>query len=274
MSDSAPSRIRVYTHNIYARRAEWADRREALTAGVASIQPDIVLFQEEGWTSEYDQTADLLPDGWSVVHSAARSANEASGISVASRWPTELIEEVDLTAGGPPVDEFAWAALIVNVATPSGPIVVVNHFPDAAVDRENERERQALLVTRRVAATCSPDAPVILGGDLDAEPHGKPAIPHRPPVTRRRERLLPANVGCGASVRAVRHARSVSQSAHRRHAELAVSTDRSPLGANRPRRASLALQVETCDLVHDEPADGIWASDHYGLVVDLTPRSV
>ena len=38
----------------------------------------------------------------------------------------------------------------------------------------------------------------------------------------------------------------------------------------RCRRDGLAsLLVESCARVHDRPRDGVWASDHYGLVADL-----
>jgi endonuclease/exonuclease/phosphatase family metal-dependent hydrolase len=272
MSGQAEHRIRVYTHNIYGRRAGWDDRRKVLAEGVARRKPDIILFQEEVWTPDYDQTSDLVPDGWQVAHSTARSAQESSGISIASRWPMAVIEEVDLTEGGPPIDEFAWAALIVSVTTPLGPVVVVNHFPDAAVDRESERERQALAVHRRVRELCDADTPVVLGGDLDAEPHA-------------------------ASLRFLTGLQSIEgESASYTRAwdavhpfEPCVTLDpiRNPLTAgmrNWPYRqidhllvrsapdGLTALQIDACSLMHDEPVDGVWASDHYGLIMDLSSR--
>jgi endonuclease/exonuclease/phosphatase family metal-dependent hydrolase len=270
MSAQVEQRIRIYTHNIYARRAGWDDRRGVLADGVARLQPDIVLFQEEVLTPEYDQTRDLVPDGWHVEHSTARSVQESSGISIASRWPMTVIEEIDLTEGGPPIDEFAWATLIVRVATPLGPVVVVNHFPDAAVDRESERERQALAVHRRITALCDADIPVVLGGDLDAEPQS-------------------------ASLRFLTGLQSIDgESASYQRAwdvvhpfEPCVTLDpiRNPLTAgmrNWPYRqidhllvrsapdGLAALQIDACLIVHDEPAGGVWASDHFGLIADLS----
>ena len=138
-------RIRLYTHNIYARRARWEDRRQVLLAGIAELNPDIILFQEEVWTTSYDQTVDLVGSDRHVVHSRARSKDERSGISVASRWPVLAVHEIDLTIGGPPVDEYAWTTLIVEVDAPPpvGRLIIANHFPDATADRESERERQA-----------------------------------------------------------------------------------------------------------------------------------
>src|SRR5688572_11327574 len=106
-----PGTIRVYTHNIYARRADWPARRELLTDGIAALDPDIVLFQEEVLTADYDQTADLVGPDFHIAHSEGRSEMERSGIAIASRWPIRSAEEIDLTVDGPPIDEYAWAAL-------------------------------------------------------------------------------------------------------------------------------------------------------------------
>jgi endonuclease/exonuclease/phosphatase family metal-dependent hydrolase len=34
-----------------------------------------------------------------------------------------------------------------------------------------------------------------------------------------------------------------------------------------------ALRVDACERIFDEPVDGVWASDHFGLVADLEPFS-
>jgi endonuclease/exonuclease/phosphatase family metal-dependent hydrolase len=272
MNGSTNPRIRIYSHNIYARRAGWNERRAVLVNGIEQLRPDIILFQEEVWTPDYDQTRDLAPDGWSVVHSTARSEQEASGISIASRWPTTLIDEVDLTVGGPPIDEFAWAALIARVSTPTGPIIVVNHFPDAAADRESERERQALLVVRRIADTSEPGVPVVLGGDLDAEPDAASL------------RFLTGVQSLDGESTSFQRA---WDAVHRFEPCVTLDPTRNPLAAGmrgwpyrqidhllvRTAPDGLAeLQVEACSVVHDEPTGGVWASDHFGLIVDFARR--
>ena len=32
-----------------------------------------------------------------------------------------------------------------------------------------------------------------------------------------------------------------------------------------------ALDVDSCSIVHDQPVNGVWASDHYGLLADFEP---
>jgi endonuclease/exonuclease/phosphatase family metal-dependent hydrolase len=270
-----PGALRLYTHNIYARRADWPARRAVLVEGIRHLAPDVVLFQEEVLTNDYDQTADILGTGWHLAHSAGRSEKECSGIAIASRWPISSVEEIDLTVGGPPVNEFAWAALLVTIDHPSGPLLMVNHFPEAASDREYERERQAVLVARRLAQiSADRDIPVVLGGDLDAEPDaaslrfflGRQSLegvstafvrawdevhPGEPCWTLDPANALFASTMTGWPYHQIDHI--LVRCAH---------------------DGLAALLVESCKRVFDKPVEGVWASDHCGLVADLVVRGV
>ena len=265
--------LRLYTHNVYARRADWPARRRVLTEGIARLDPDVILFQEEVFTSDYDQTVDLVGSDRHIVHSKGRSEAEGSGISIASRWPVLAAEEIDLTVGGPPIDEYAWAALLVTVDAPLGPLLIVNHFPDAAADRESERERQAVLIAHRIAELAGPeDLPTILGGDLDAEPDAASLR-----FFRGRQSLN------GESVAFVRAWDAVHPNEPCRTLDpgngLVASTlagwpyrqiDHILIRCGRDGRSTLV--VEACERAFDEPRDGVWASDHSGLVADLARR--
>lgn len=261
---------RVYTHNIYARRADWPQRRELLVAGIAELRPDVVLFQEEVLTADYDQTADILGPGWHIVHSEGRSEQESSGISVASRWPVASTEEIDLTVGGPPIDEFAWAALLVTIDAPCGALRVVNHFPDAAADREAERERQAVVVARRLRElSAEDDIPTILAGDLDAEPDaasvrfllGRQSLAGESTVFVRAWDVVHPGEPCWTLDPANDLvAGTMPGWPYREIDHILVQCRRDGLAS---------LLVESCERVHDRPRDGVWASDHYGLVADL-----
>ncbi|MEV0949550.1 endonuclease/exonuclease/phosphatase family protein [Promicromonospora sp. NPDC050249] len=266
--------LRLYNHNVLGRRAGWDARRLLLRQIVSSSAPDVVLFSEEIVTDEYDQTADLVGDGYEVVHSQARSDEERSGISVASRWPVLDHRELDLMADGPPVYEFRWAALLVSIDAPEpfGRTLVVNHFPEAAAPREADRERQAVMVARAVEELVGDDDRlVVLGGDLDADPDaaslrfltGKQSLdgwsvcyrdawevahPGEPGWT-----LDPANGIVSATMPGW---------PYRRIDHLLVrcgSTGMPP------------VDVVACDRVGVEAVDGVWASDHAGLMTDLAP---
>ncbi|WP_309104623.1 endonuclease/exonuclease/phosphatase family protein [Microbacterium sp.] len=263
--------IRVYTHNIYARRADWSSRRRVLIEGLHRTAPDIVLFQEEVLTAEYDQTADVLGEKWNIAHSQARSADEDSGISVASRWPLEVVAEIDLTAGGRAVDEYIWASLVVRVHTPSGPVIIANHFPEAAADGEIERQRQAVLVAQELESLASSDdAPMVIAGDFNAEPDAASLrfLTGKQPIDQ-------------ASVVYVRTWDAVHPD------ETCVTLDpANPLVAaglpGWPYReidhilvrcgasGTSIMRIDACERVLDRPYAGTWASDHYGVVADLS----
>jgi len=272
-SARSPDLLRLYTHNIYARRADWPARRAVLVEGVGRLAPDVVLFQEEVLTNDFDQTAEILGAGWHIIHSRGRSADEGSGIAIASRWPISSAEEIDLTIDGPPVDEFAWAALLATVDHPSGPLVIVNHFPDAASDREYERERQAIIIARRLhEISAERDMPVVLAGDLDAEPdaasvrfflgrqslHGMSTAfvrawdevhPGQPCWTLDPANTLFAETMTGWPYRQIDH--------------ILIRCARDGLAS---------LLVKSCERAFDQPVEGVWASDHYGLVADMVVR--
>ena len=256
---------------IYARRVRWEDRRQLLVRGIAELDPDIILFQEEVWTTSHDQTADLVGPGRHVVHSQARSRDERSGISVASRWPVVAVHEINLTIGGPPVDEYVWATLIIEVDAPppGGRLIIANHFPDATADREYDRERQAVLVARRLSELADPgDVPVVLAGDLDAEPDAASL------------RFFTGRQSVDGVSSAYVQAWDVAHPGERCWTlDPPKPAARSPAGRTGRSTMSWSAAVDpvrrrwrstACDLVHSEPHQGVWASDHFGLVADLT----
>lgn len=108
--------VRVLTLNLWQRYGAWTERRSVLIDGIRAKQPDLVAFAESIKTDEYDQTIDLLGEGFKVAYSKARDTN-GMGISIATRWPVEAVQEVDLrvtsrTAG------FPCAALSQQLSRP------------------------------------------------------------------------------------------------------------------------------------------------------------
>lgn len=264
--------IRIYTHNILGRRADWNARRKLLNDEVQTLNPDIVMFQESIVTDDYDQTIDILGPDYHVTNSQNRSRPEGSGISIASRWPITSFHELDLTIGGPPIDEFHWTALLATIDAPSpyGPMLVVNHFPDAAAHREAERERQAVAVVKAFEEQINdPDQLVVLGGDLDADPDaasvrfltGKQSLQGMSVCFRNCWDVVhPGERGWTFDPKNELFQKSMGNWPYRRIDHLLVrcgSTGMPP------------VTISNCELVGDEPVDGTWTSDHFGVVATL-----
>jgi endonuclease/exonuclease/phosphatase family metal-dependent hydrolase len=80
------------------------------------------------------------------------------------------VRELDLQLGPRTVD-IAATTLIAEVDAPTGPVLLVNHFPSWKLSMEAERCAQTLLAARAVEEMRpDPDALVIVAGDLDADP--------------------------------------------------------------------------------------------------------
>jgi endonuclease/exonuclease/phosphatase family metal-dependent hydrolase len=260
--------LRIYTHNIFGRQADWERRREVLETGIAALDPDILLLQETIVDNEYDQVADILGDGYHVVHSTVRETN-GSGVSIASRWPISDVRELDLRIVSPRTDEFACTTLIVGVDAPPplGPMRIANHFPDYQPEHEYERERQTVLAARALESMHSSEPThIVLAGDLDAE------------LDAASLRFLSGRQSLDGMSVCYRNAWDQAHPGAPGH----TFTSRNPLidpgwpfqqidhifircgDEGRP-----TLRIAACELAFAEPLDGVWASDHFGLVADL-----
>jgi endonuclease/exonuclease/phosphatase family metal-dependent hydrolase len=260
--------VRLLTHNIWGREGHWDDRRRALIDGLDELRPDLVALQETILTDVYDQAVDILGSGFRVVHSRVREEN-GSGITIGSRWPIANARELDLKVVSPRTDAFACTTLIAEIQAPPpvGPLLVVNHFPDYQVDHEVERERQTVIAARALEAMHAANARHVLwAGDLDAEPDAASL------------RFLSGKQSLDGISVCYRNAWDSAHPGEPGH----TFTPLNPLApADWPFRridhifvrcgahGGPTLRTSACELAFGEPIDGVWASDHFGLVADL-----
>ena len=261
--------MRVLMQNPEALFGDWPRRRDVLAAGIRDLRPDLVAFVEAVVTDDYDQPRDLVGPDLHLVHQGARG-EDGAGISIASRWPIGKTHELDLhlTARTQPGFPCVTFAAEIDVPEPVGPILFVSTNPNWQLPHEYEREVQAVASARFIEELAG-DRHVVLAGDFDATPDAtsmrfwrglhaldglsvcyrdawETAHPGEPGHTFTREN---ARVGDG----------SVAWDVGRRIDYVLVRCgDRGP-----------SLDVASCERVFDQPVDGIWASDHFGVVADL-----
>jgi endonuclease/exonuclease/phosphatase family metal-dependent hydrolase len=266
--------LRVLTLNVWGRHGAWTDRRVVLIDGLRSLNPDLIAFQEAINSADYDQIADVLGPEYYVVHQGGRGA-DGSGASIASRWPVRNLREVDLHVT-PRVDPtVGWIGSLVvaeiPVPDPIGPVVFVHHKPTWQWGFERERELQAVAAARFVEEVVG-ERPVhvVLAGDFDAPPEaasmrfwrGRQSLEGMSVCYQDAwERLHPGEVG---------HTFTPSNPL--------VATGEMPLERGRRIDHILVrcgnhgptLDVARCMLAFNAPVNGVWASDHFGVVADLT----
>jgi endonuclease/exonuclease/phosphatase family metal-dependent hydrolase len=228
-----------------------------------------VAFQVAIVTTAYDQARDLLGDGYAFAHQITREP-DGQGISIASRWPIVDAHELDLHVT-PRTSDFACATLIVEVRTPESvcPLFFVNHLPSWQPSFEYERELQAVAAARQIEFLANrQDQHVILAGDFDAAPDAASI------------RFWSGRQSLGGMSVCYRDA---WESTHPGEpGETFVPSNPLISDWDWPfRRIDYVLvrcgdhggptmAIDHCARIFDEPINAVWASDHFGLVADLT----
>lgn len=256
--------MRVLTMNLWARHGDWEARRALLRDLFASHDPDLFVLQETV-ADDDDQVRDLLGDDVEIAHSITRDRG-GMGISTASRWPIRSAHELDLRAGSRTGD-FPATALVTEIRTPEGPLVLVNHFPNWELHLEAERCAQGLLVARAIEELV-PDLadPVVVAGDLDADPASDSVRfwTGRHPLD-----------GFSVCYRDAWDAIHPGRPGHTYTPENPLLVDEDwpfrridHVLVRCAEHGGPALRIRDCRVVGDDPP----ASDHYGVLADLEPR--
>jgi endonuclease/exonuclease/phosphatase family metal-dependent hydrolase len=266
----------VVTLNLWGRRGDWAGRREVLRAGLHELDPDLVAFVEAVKTEEYDQVADLLGPGYHVAHQRDREpggpgdVEPGQGASLASRWSLGEVHEVDLHVT-PRAAGFASTTLVAEIDAPEpyGPLLFAGHVPNWQLSFERERELQAVAAATFVEELVGGrELHVVFAGDFTADPDAASV------------RFLTGRQSLEGTSVCYRDAWESAHPGDPGH----TFTPRNPLMRDHDwpfRRLDYVLvrcgehggptlEIADCRLLFDKPLDGVWASDHFGVVAELT----
>jgi endonuclease/exonuclease/phosphatase family metal-dependent hydrolase len=272
--EASVDRLRVLTLNLWGRSGEWEERRSVLIDGLRELEPDLVAFQEPVRTDNYDQAADLLGAGFHIARQSvpAHGESEHYGTAIGSRWPLAAVHELDLHLTPRTVD-FPCATLAAEVLVPQpiGPLLFVNHLPSWQRDFEHERELQTAAAARFVEEIVgSRPMHVVLAGDLDAVPDaasirfwtGRQALGGMS-VCYEDAWEITHPEGGGETVSSRNPLRGDAGAPWEPGRRIDYILVRRPLGS------MPFLAIVACQLAFDEPGNGVWASDHFGVVADL-----
>lgn len=265
--------IRVSTLNLWGRRGDWPRRHDVLARGFRTLAADLVALQETIVTDGYDQVADIFGADYHVVHHGRRGP-DGVGCSILSRWKPSDVREIDLcvTARVDPSD-FPGQCGAIEVETPAGPLLFVNHKPSWPVGHEHERELQAVGAARFVEELVDGrDLHVVVAGDMDARPEsasirfwtGRQALDGMSVAYQDAwEYARPGRDGPTFTAANPLVAVGWKHTPARRIDYVLVRChDRGP-----------TLSIGSCSRLFDQPVRGVWASDHFGVTADLAATS-
>ncbi|WP_218058194.1 endonuclease/exonuclease/phosphatase family protein [Streptomyces sp. Wb2n-11] len=199
-------------------------------------------------------------------------ADRYGGTAIATRWPHRIVEVLGQRGTNAP--DIPWLTLAALVPLPGlGEVLFITPTTSFRLDAEAQRERQVLALGD-LDARHRTALPMIMAGDFHADPDaagiryltGRQSLSGR--STRFHEAWEIAGSGPGHTWSADNPNATedievlVRQPGHRRRIDyvFAGSPHAHPNAFARVRSARLAF---------DEPTDGLWASDHYGVVADL-----
>jgi endonuclease/exonuclease/phosphatase family metal-dependent hydrolase len=269
-SDPVTPRLRVLTMNVYGpANPDWERRRRLLAETIGTLDPDVIALQEVPVTST-EVLEQLLGSHHYLTHFSHASDDGVAG-TLATRWPHRHIAEIDLRINERSRDTLSWCAtVLIEVETSVGPVVVAHHKPSWPFPFEHERERQAVLAARALEDHIGDrDVHGVVLGDFDATPdsasmlfwRGRRAVDGLSVCYQDAwEYVHPSDAGYTFDIRnPLVQEGEVATAVSRKIDHILVRS-----GLHGP-----TLRVTDCRRVLDDPVDGVWASDHYGVLADL-----
>lgn len=270
--------VRVVTLNVWNLEGD-PRRLDLINQELRRLAPDLVAFQEVVQTDRETSLrrllnrTDLLGTHQADLQNVVPPFSDRyGGTALASRWPHKVVEVLDLRL--PDAADVPWATLATVVDLPGeGEMLFIAATAAWRLHAEAARERQAVAIAdldarhRRVL-------PTIIAGDFNAGPDAASI------------RYLTGHQSLGGRSVFYHDAWSVAGkgSGHTwtvDNPNAAAGADRivgQPGYRNRfdyvfiggwDAHPKAHARVRCAKLCFHEPIDGVWASDHFGVVVDV-----
>jgi endonuclease/exonuclease/phosphatase family metal-dependent hydrolase len=261
-------RIRVLTMNVQHDAGD-PRRTGLINAELRRLSPDLVALQEVG----DDQLAKLV-EGTGLSHTTHQSdvlvSSWRHGSVLATRWPHRVVDVQEHSEGS----DLHWWTLAAAVDVPElGELLFLHPSTPWRLDQAGPREQQ-LLAVAEVDELHRFRLPSIIAGDLNASPQtagirfltGLQALGGR--STQYHDAWAVAGDGAGFTwtdanpVGAAEIELLIGQPGHRRRIDYVF------VGSAHSHPEARA-RVVGAELVGDAPVDGVWLSDHFGVLADL-----
>ena len=266
--------VRVAAWNIWARYAAWEVRGPIIEAQLRGAAPDICLlvevWDEPNGRSQAAELASALGDYHHVYASNLTFADGVhAGNAILSRWPIARSEvrTLPLTApnGSHDNDDEERLCVFAEVDGPRGPLQTFCAHLSWRTDHGAVRQEQVRAIAEFARDTRPRAFPAVLGGDLNAEPDtdeirmltGDAAVPV--PGIWFRDAWVHGGDGPGYTWSNTNPWAATSLDVDRRIDYVLVG---------HPKLGGVG-DVVHAELLGDTPVDGVYGSDHFGLVTDL-----
>lgn len=259
--------VRVLSLNIWHRRGPWEQRLALIREGIQALAPDLVGLQEilsRDGRSQADEIAEGL--GYHVAFGASTTYEDGEqfGNAVLSRTPILQSRVFPLPDGG---TTQRRSLLLAECESPVGPLpFFVTHlnwrFHEGVV-----REAQVVEVAAKLKAHAPVSGvPPILVGDFNAQPESSEIRYLKGLQSLDGTSFFLADCfglvgkGPGETFDPRENAFAGTEREYPRRIDYAFVRGPKQDGSGAPLSARVVLK---------EPRDGVWASDHYGVLAEI-----
>lgn len=244
--------MKILTLNTWQERGPWQSRWEMILEGVRQIKPDILAFQElfnESWALEVRKAAGYTSMVFPEYY---------SGLVLYTHLPVSRHGEGALTPS--PLEEYGRYFLWAEFEAAGEKILFFNTHLSWKPEDAASRKRQAGELLKMIRDTAK-ETQTVLAGDLNAPPHAEEVrwLIQEGKFTDVFHLLNPNEKGFTWDNRNPYAAGAAHDLPDRRIDQILV----------RGQGKCLARPY-SCKLVYTEPRqDGVWASDHFGVLAEF-----
>ena len=262
--------LKILTLNLWNTSGPWDARRPRIREWIDKLEPDVIGFQEVLRGPRIDMASAILDGaGYEIANGAVgRMQDTDFGNAVASRWPITEQACVELPRGD---RAEGRCAVVVTIDAPFGDLCFTSTHLNWKLHDGHSRELQVVALTDAILKRRPRGGfPPIVVGDFNAEPDA-------------------------AEIRYMKGFQSLEARSVAFFDAWVVAGDGGPgyTWSNRNAFASIALEperridyifvgypirmsehhgvgkIETCRVVCDDEAEGVWPSDHYGVYTEI-----
>ena len=262
---SSAATVRVMTINLwnaYFNGADVDQRTQMVADAVTAFEPDFVAMQEVVQSSSIQNRAEVIAQAtgyqWDYEQSYAVPFLYEEGIALLSRWPIVWRDFVEL----PHTDlagQVTRLVLAAGIQTPHGEVnVFATHM---IVDADQAKKADQALAAWQYMTSFASERPGFFAGDLNAEPDTLAMRFLRGEASHQTE--TGDLIDAWSTVNPGDQGFTIPSDAADRRIDYVYVV---------PGTAAVPT-VDACQLVLDTPEQGVYASDHIGVICDFTLAS-
>jgi endonuclease/exonuclease/phosphatase family metal-dependent hydrolase len=257
-------------------------RQEVLNAELVRLSPDLVSLQEVVKTDAHDQLDALLrgtdlhrTHQADVLSYPMPAAARFGGTALATRWPHRIVEIVDHRSEADALQPWCTLAALVDIPD-AGELLFIATTLNASFAGAAAREREAVVLTE-IDDRHRRSLPTIIAGDLNSVPDsssiryltGRQALEGR--STFFHDAWAVAGEGSGHTWTSENPlAGSLQDIIVRQPGGLRWRIDYVLVGfVQHGAHSGASCRITAASVAFDQPIDGLWPSDHFGVMVDV-----